>query len=181
MYGRLLAEGRTLRLFPVTLRFGVLAALAVAAFAVLWGQGASAATLVAPFGDMTIADGATRDIAMTDHFSGEGLTYEVLVTTTHQGTGVVRTAPLNQVGVNKVTGEWSGAVLTLTGGDAVPQDLTLRVTATDSGGARASGEFVLSLVIPPQEVDVSSAWSDGMEVGAQLRSISTSPPTWLGR
>ncbi len=43
--------------------------------------------LISEFADIELADGISAALDMADHFSGAGLTYEVMVTTTHQGTG----------------------------------------------------------------------------------------------
>ncbi len=82
---------------------------------------------------------------MTDHFSGSSLTYEVMVTTTHQRTGEVRSGLINTVARNKVSGSWSGQVLTLTGGPAVSQNLTIKITASNANGNSASDEFTMAL------------------------------------
>ncbi len=100
--------------------------------------------LIAEFDDLTMSDDETVDIDMSDHFSGEGLTYEVMVTTTHQRTGQVKTAPINTVARNKVSDEWNGNVLTLTAEHAVSQELTIEVTASNGDG-EASGSFVFTL------------------------------------
>ena len=96
------------------------------------------------FDDLTMSDDETVDIDMSGHFSGENLTYEVLVTTTHQRTGQEKTAPLNTVARNKVTGEWNGDVLTLTAGHASSQDLTIEITASNGDG-ESSGSFTFTL------------------------------------
>ena len=96
------------------------------------------------FDDLTMSNDETVDIDMSDHFSGEGLTYEVMVTTTHQRTGQVRTGALNEIARNKVRGTWDGSVLTLTAGHAVSQELTIEVTASNGDG-EASGEFTFTL------------------------------------
>ncbi len=59
------------------------------------------AELISPFSDIELYHGATSDLDMTSHFSGDGLSYEVMVTTTHQGTGAVKTGLLNQVAVTR--------------------------------------------------------------------------------
>ncbi len=102
--------------------------------------------LTKAFDDIELTEGMTKDLDMTAHFSGTNLTYEVVVTTTHQRTGKVRTAACNTVARNKVKCEWSGEVLTLTGGHAAAQDLTIGITASDGAGNSASDEFVMSLV-----------------------------------
>ena len=96
------------------------------------------------FDDLTMSDGDTVDLDMTDHFSGDNLTYDVQITTTHQRTGQVKTGPLNGIARNKVSGEWNGYVLTLTGGRAVSQDLTIEITASNGDG-EASGSFTFTL------------------------------------
>ena len=101
-------------------------------------------TLTNEFDDLTMSDDDTIDIDMSDHFSGANLSYNVQVTTTHQRTGQVRTAPLNQIARNKVTGTWDGTVLTLTGGHASSQELTIEITASNSDG-EASGSFTFTL------------------------------------
>ncbi len=96
------------------------------------------------FDDLTMSDDETVDIDMTAHFSGEGLTYEVMVTTTHQRTGQERTGALNEIARNKVTGTWDGSVLTLTAGHASSQELTIEITASNGDG-EASGSFTFTL------------------------------------
>ena len=76
----------------------------------------TAATLVESFPDLELANGAVHAIDMRAHFSGTGLTYEVLVTTTNERTGQVKTGPINTVARDKVRGVWSDDVLTLTAG-----------------------------------------------------------------
>ncbi len=104
------------------------------------------AELISDFDDIDLSNGSTVELNMTEHFSGDGLTYAVDVTTTHQRTGAVKTGKLNQVAVNKVTGSWEGSILTLTGGPAKPQELTLEITGTDENGGEASDSFTLALV-----------------------------------
>ncbi len=101
--------------------------------------------LTDPFDDLTMAEDDTEALDMADHFSGEGLTYEVAVTTVHQGTGETRSSQLNEIARNKVTGAWNGSVLTLTAGHTVSQELTLTITATDNNGVAVSDEFTLTL------------------------------------
>ena len=101
--------------------------------------------MIDEFDDVELSDDETIDLDMADHFSGDGLTYKVMVTTTHQRTGVVKTAPINTVARNKVTGAWNGAVLTLTGGHAASQTLTIEITATDEYGGSASDDFTYTL------------------------------------
>ncbi len=109
-----------------------------------------APVLLQPFADAELSDGETLALDMSTHFSGDNLAYHVEVTTTHQVTGEEKTGLLNQVARNKVTGAWSGTELILTGGPATPQDLTLKITATDSGGAAVSDSFTLSLALPSE-------------------------------
>ena len=86
-----------------------------------WSEAAhgtpSAPSLVRPFDDLALAHGAARSLDMAEHFTGDGLTFGVMVTTTHKRTGKVKTGPINTVARNKVRGVWSDDVLTLT---AVP-------------------------------------------------------------
>ncbi len=103
------------------------------------------ATLAQPFADLAMANGAARGLDMGEHFSGDGLTYAVMVTTTHKRTGEVKTAPINTVARNKVTGAWSDDVLTLTAGPSGRHVLTLAITATDGEGGTASDSFELTV------------------------------------
>ncbi len=99
--------------------------------------------LETPFEDLSLDNGQTVTIDMADHFTGDDLTYEVTVTTTNQRTGEVKTGLLNEVARNKVTGTWDGTVLTLTGGPATAQKVTIEITATSQaspeGAASAAG------------------------------------------
>ncbi len=72
-------------------------------------------------------------------------TFEVTVTTTHQRTGQARTGPLGTLARNKVTGTWSGSVLTLKGGPAVTQDLSIEIIATDQYEDSVSDTFDMAL------------------------------------
>ncbi len=115
--------------------------------------------LTAEFEDIELYHNAVHSIDLDDHFSfnGDALAYEVLVTTTHQGTGVTRTAPLNKIARNKVTGGISGSVLTLTGGPATPQDLTLTINATNFNNQTTSADFTITLTdVPANEPDPTS-------------------------
>ncbi len=78
-------------------------------------------SLSAPFADAHLQHEATLALDMTDHFSGDDLT-----------------GPLNEIARNKVTGTWSGTVLTLAASAATPQDLTLTVTTV--GGPQHHGQ-----------------------------------------
>ncbi len=113
-----------------------------------------APTLITEFDDLSVAHGGTSDLDMSDHFAEQDLSYSVLVTTTNQRTGQVKTGPLNEIARNKVTGEWNDDVLTLAGGTAAPQDLTLEITATGIGGASVSDSFTFTLTdgseLPPR-------------------------------
>ncbi len=102
-------------------------------------------SLTNPITDANIAEGTTVTIDMGDHFSGDNLSYSAKVTTMNQRTGQSRTGDLNSIARNKVTGEWNGSVLTLTAGSAIPQDVTISITATDGDGNSASGGFTFSL------------------------------------
>ncbi len=104
-----------------------------------------AATLIEEFPDLSLANSVTHDLDMTKYFSGAGLSYGVMVTTTNKRTGEVRTKPLNTVARNKVTGGWSGQVLTLTTGTEGEHMLTLEITATDADGGTASDSFELTV------------------------------------
>ncbi len=110
-------------------------------------QGLDPATLIQEFPDLSLANSATHDLDMTAHFSGEGLSYGVMVTTTHKGTGEVKKGPLGTVARNKVTGVWSGDVLTLTAGAEGEHVLTLEITATDADGGEASDDFQLTVFV----------------------------------
>ena len=82
------------------------------------------------FPDVHIAKGERLRIPLDPVFRGKDLAYSVKVFTTHQIRGTTKYAPLNTVGRNKVTGSIdANNVLTLTGGRAVPQTLTLTVYA----------------------------------------------------
>ena len=102
-------------------------------------------TLVKAFGDMSLANAASRALDMTEHFSGTGLSYEIMVTTTHKRTGRVKTGRLGTVARNKISGVWSGGTLTLTAGAAGDHVLGMGVTATDGDGNEASGSFTLTV------------------------------------
>ena len=64
---------------------------------------------------------------MTKHFGVTGLSYEVMVTTTHKRTGQVKTGAVNTVARNKVRGNWSGDVPTLTAGASGHHELEIEV------------------------------------------------------
>ena len=102
-------------------------------------------SLIRPFADLAMANGSVRRLDFAEHFSGSGLSFEVMVTTTHKGTGEVKTAPINTVARNKVTGVRSEDVLTLTAGPSGRHVLTLAVTATDGDGGTASDSFRLTV------------------------------------
>ncbi len=143
------------------------------------------ATLIDAFDDIELSEGETVSLDMTDHFSGDGLTYEVMVTTTNQKTGKQKTGALNEVARNKVSGEWSGTVLTLTAGGAALQSLTIEITTTDENGGTASDDFTFSLVeaaepgLPGTPVDapnVSISWpSDNVSITVTLRGYQNKP------
>ncbi len=101
------------------------------------------ATLIEAFADLTLSDDQTSALDMADHFSGDGLTFVVEVTTTHQRTGESRTGLLGEIARNKIGGSWDGSVLTLEGGHAASQTLTVTITATDSEGERRAGRLRL--------------------------------------
>ena len=103
------------------------------------------ATLVEPFPDLELANGAVHAIDMTAHFSGTGLGYGVMVTTTDPDTGETRTGPINTVARDKVRGSWSGDVLTLTAGPSGHHVLGMEVMATDVAGGTASDDFQLTV------------------------------------
>ncbi len=103
------------------------------------------ATLTQPLEDLSLANGETHEIDLSEHFSGTGLGYAVSVTTTHKRTGKVKTGPLNSVARNKVTGSLEDGVLTLTAGAKGEHVLGMEVTATDAGGGTASGSFELAV------------------------------------
>ena len=113
-----------------------------------WSEAAHATTLIAPFADLSLANRSTHALDLSEHFSGSGLGYVVMVTTTHKGTGEVRTKPLNEVARNKVTGVWAEDVLTLTAGPEGEHVLTLEVTATDAEGGTARDDFRLTVGAP---------------------------------
>ncbi len=108
-------------------------------------------TLDASFDDVSLAHGATLSLNMSYHCSGDDLSYAATVTTINQRTGQEKTGNLNEVGRNKVTGVWNGSILTLTGGTATPQELTITITATGAEGATVSDSFTLSLTVPPAD------------------------------
>ncbi len=103
------------------------------------------ATLIEEFDDLTLSDDQTHELDMADHFSGDGLTFVVEVTTTNQRTGQTKTGLLNEIARNKLSGSWNGSVLNLEGGHAASQTLTVKITATDSEGGTASDEFTFTL------------------------------------
>ena len=106
---------------------------------------AAPATLILALPDLELANGAVHAIDMGEHFSGTGLSYEVMVTTTHKRTGEVKTAPINEVARNKVRGSWSGDVLTLTAGAEGHHVLGMEVIATDVAGGEARDDFQLTV------------------------------------
>ncbi len=54
--------------------------------------------LISPLPDLAMANSTSKDIDLTQHFSGSSLSYEVMVTTTNKRTGKVKTKPLNTQG-----------------------------------------------------------------------------------
>ncbi len=104
------------------------------------------AELIAEFEDMSVVRYGLLEIDMAEHFnSADTMTYQIMVTTTHQRTGQEKTGALNSVARNKVRGTWDNTVLRLQGGRAAAQDLTLTITVTDAYGGTATGTFTLSL------------------------------------
>ena len=106
---------------------------------------ASGVSLTEPFDDLAMAHDSARTLDMSEHFGGSDLTYEVTVTTTHKRTGQVKTEPINTVARNKVRGNWSGDVLTLTAGASGHHELEIEVTATYATGGTASDSFQLTV------------------------------------
>ncbi len=105
----------------------LLAAGAVAA-AVVTAQ-ASPPALIGEFPDYTLPNDHEIAIDLTQHFSGDDLSYTVMVTTTHKRTGQVKTGELGTVARNKVSGGVSGNTLTLKTGPESTHILTLEVQA----------------------------------------------------
>ncbi len=100
------------------------------------------------FADINLENNGSAVFNMEDYFEGDGLTYEALVTTTHQKTGKEKTGALNTVARNKITGYWDGTLLRLTGGTATPQTLKMEIKATDTYEGTASDSFTVSLIKP---------------------------------
>ena len=122
-------------------------------------------SLTQPFADLALPNASVHSLDMGEHFSGTDLTYDVMVTTTHKGTGEVKTAPINTVARNKVRGAWSDDVLTLTAGASGHHVLTLAVTATDGDEATASDSFQLTVgptdATPPLSAPTGLAGTSG--------------------
>ena len=105
----------------------------------------SPVTLTNAFADLQLDNSATHTLNMADHFTGTGLTYEVLVTTTHKRTGRTSTGPINTLARNKVRGTWNDDVLTLTAGPSGHHILGMNITATDMAGGTVSDDFELTV------------------------------------
>ncbi len=81
-------------------------------------------TLAQEFSDLSMSDGDTYALDMTDYFVGtEDHFYKVRVSHFDEELGLDWSVWLNQTAQDKVTGVWSGKVLTLTAGSADPQRL----------------------------------------------------------
>ncbi len=132
------------------------------------GDGDDPATLVQEFSDLSLANSVTHELDMGEHFTGSGVTYGVMVTTTNNRTGQVRTGPINTVARNKVTGGWSGEVLTLTTGPEGEHVLGLEITATDAAGGTASDDFQLTVGAADAEILRHAAPVPALPVFAQL-------------
>jgi len=99
--------------------------------------------------DIGLGRGEQIDIDLGEYVSlpaSGSVAWQIDVTTTNQRTGQTRTAPINTIARNKVHGSLDGAVLTLTGGRAVAQTLSLNVTATNDENESASDSFDLELL-----------------------------------
>ena len=127
----------------------------------------AAATLVEPFPDLKLANAAVHAIDLRAHFSGTGLAYEVMVTTTDPGTGEVGTGSINTVARDKVTGVWSGDVLTLTAGPSGHHVLGMEVIATDLAGGEASDGFRLTVGRSEAESLAAEALKNALAVRAR--------------
>ncbi len=108
-------------------------------------ESAPVLALIKEFEDITLANRETVVLDMADYFSGADLEYEVMVTTTHQRKGTTKTGPINTVARNKISGSWNESELTLTGGRAVSQELTVTITASNADEDPVSDEFTFTL------------------------------------
>jgi len=97
------------------------------------------------FDDLWLANGGTVSLDMSERFNRDDLSFDVIVTTTHKRMGVTRFGAINTVARNKVRGEWSDDVLTLTAGDRGRHVLRLRVVATGPDGSASEGNFRLTV------------------------------------
>ena len=114
------------------------------------------ATLIQPLEDLSLANGEAHDLDLSQHFSGTGLTWQVMVTTTHKKTGKVRTGPINTLARNKIHGSFSSAVLTLTAGAQGDHVLGMEVIATDADDGTASDSFELTVGAEPDSDSLAS-------------------------
>ena len=133
-------------------------------------------TLARP--DLELANGEVHAIDMTEHFTGTGLAYEVMVTTTHKRTGQVKTGPINTVARNKVRGSWSGHVLTLTAGPSGHHVLGMEVIATDAAGGEASDDFELVVGSASSEALATEALQSAL--AGQARSMLEDASSAIG-
>ena len=136
------------------------------------------ATLILALPDLELANGEVHAIDMTEHFTGTGLAYEVMVTTTHKRTGQVKTGPINTVARNKVRGSWSGHVLTLTAGPSGHHVLGMEVIATDIAGGEASDDFQLTVGTSETESLATEALRNAL--ASQARSMLEDASSAIG-
>ena len=136
------------------------------------------ATLILALPDLELANSEVHAIDMGEHFTGTGLAYEVMVTTTHKRTGKVKTGPINTVARNKVRGAWSGHVLTLTAGPSGHHVLGMEVTATDLAGGTASDEFQLTVGTSETESLATEALRNAL--ASQARSMLEDASSAIG-
>jgi len=110
---------------------------------------ATLSLLVQGFDDLELANGGSVTLDMSDHFIGEDLSFEVMVTTADKQTGQVSTGPINTVAADKLQGTWSGDELTLVAGASGHHVLDIRIVATLPQGGSAEGTFQLTVGTPP--------------------------------
>jgi len=133
-----------------------------------------------PFAALELANSAAHNIDLADYFPGDGLSYKVMVTTTHKRTGKVKTGALNTVARNKVHGAWSGDVLTLTAGAAGHHVLGMEVIATNADDETAAGRFTLT--VGASESSAAAAGSQALQaaLAGQARALLEDASSVIG-
>ena len=139
---------------------------------------AAPATLVLALPDVELANDEVHTIDIPQHFTGTGLAYEVVVTTTNKRTGKVKTGPINTVAQNKVRGSWSSNVLTLTAGPSGHHVLGMEIIATDLAGGTASDDFELVVGTSAKESLATEALKSAL--ASQARSMLEDASSAIG-